>query len=154
MDPAQLAFLLVAQFEGYRDKPYQDQGGTWTIGFGRTGPDVGPHTVTTKDTETAWVKQRLAWLQQRIDHDAGRDLNANQMAALIDFAYNLGLGALQRSTLWHCVQDGQWAPAASAILLYDKVRTPGGTLVTDRGLIARRKAERDLFLAEPAKVLA
>ena len=26
----------VAKFEGFRSRPYQDAGGTWTIGFGHT----------------------------------------------------------------------------------------------------------------------
>ncbi len=153
-DPVTLAFMLVSQFEGYRDVAYQDGGGTWTVGYGHTGPDVVPGMKTTMEEEAAWTKKRLAWLWQRIDHEAGRDLNCNQAAALLDFAYNEGLGALQRSTVWSNVQDGQWLPAANALMLYDKVRLPSGARETSRGLVARRKAERDLFLAAPPTVLA
>ena len=33
----------VAKFEGFRSSPYQDSGGTWTIGFGHT-KGVTKHT--------------------------------------------------------------------------------------------------------------
>lgn len=149
-DPVQLAAILCAQWEGFREAPYQDVAGVWTIGFGKTGPDVtGVTAPTTKEAEMAWMKGRLAWLWKRIDHDVGRDLNPNQAAAVLSLAYNVGLHAVQRSPLWHYLQDGQWAPAADAFLRFDKAHI-NGMLQTVKGLIERRKAERVLFLATPA----
>ncbi len=145
-DPIQLAWLLVAQWEGFRPTPYLDEAGVLTIGFGRTGPDVAfVAAPTTKEVEEVWTKKRLQWLWQRINHDVHRDLNVNQAAAVISLAYNVGLGAVQRGNFWHYLQDGQWEPAANALLSFDKVRR-GGVLQVDSGLINRRKAERALFI--------
>lgn len=147
----QLAWLLIATWEGFRAAPYLDQAGIPTIGYGRTGSDVSMATApTTPEAEEAWAKGRLQWLWQRIDRDVHRDLNANQAAAVISLAYNCGLGTVQRGTFWHYLQDGQWEPAANALLSFDKVRKPGGVLTVDPGLIKRRKAERTLFLSDPA----
>jgi lysozyme len=143
----QLAYLLVAQWEGFREAPYKDTNGTWTIGFGRTGPDVtGVTAPTTREAEEAWTKARLAWYWKRIDHDVGRDLTENQAAAVLSLTYNIGLGALQRSTLWHFLQEGQPGPAAEQFLRWDK-ETVDGIKVSSRGLQARRRAERALFLS-------
>lgn len=147
-DPIQLAWLLVAQWEGFRVTPYRDEGGTWTIGFGRTGPDVAGVTApTTREAEEAWTKARLSWLWARIDRDLGRDMNVNQAAAVLSLAYNVGVGAVQRGMFWHYLQDGQWLPAAEQLMHFDKVHK-GGILQSDPGLIRRRKAEKALFMTE------
>ena len=152
MDPVQTAWLFIAQWEGFRPTPYLDTAKRISIGFGRTGPDVTFATApTTKEAEETWTKARLAWLWQRIDRDVGRDLNVNQAAALISFAYNCGLAALERSTLWGYVQAGQWLPAASQFVLWDHV-TKDGVKTTDPGLYKRRLAEKALFLSDPPAV--
>lgn len=146
-DAVTLAFILVAQFEGFRANAYQDQTGRWTIGYGRT-ENVNPTCTTTIEAESDWTKARLGWLEERIDRMAGRDMKSNQMAALLSFAYNLGLAALERSTLFSLVQAGQWLPASLEFEKWSKAKVDG-QLVTVPGLLKRRQAERQLFTSEP-----
>jgi lysozyme len=143
----QLARMLVAQFEGCRLKAYQDITGRWTVGFGQTGPGITADTVWTQQQADQALQNTLSFLWRRVDQAMTRDLNVNQAAALLSLCYNVGLSAVERSNFWNYLQAGQWAPAAMAFETFDKVRTPGGTLVVVPGLLARRKAERALFEA-------
>ena len=60
--------------------------------------------------------------------------------ALVDFAYNLGLGRLQTSTLRRCVNRGDWDGAREQLGRW--VRGGGRVLP---GLVARRAAETALL---------
>lgn len=62
--------------------------------------------------------------------------------ALVSFAYNVGLGNLQRSTVRIKANRGEWEAAADALLLWNKA---GGKVFA--GLDRRRKEERALFLS-------
>jgi lysozyme len=62
--------------------------------------------------------------------------------ALVSFAFNVGLGNLQRSTIRIKANRGEWEAAADGFLLWNK----GGGKVLP-GLDKRRKDERALFLS-------
>lgn len=147
-DPIEQAVILIMSFEGFRDLAYQDVGGVWTVGYGQTGKGVGPGTRVTQEQAEARLRERVASLWTTINHSAYRDLNANQATALISLAYNIGLGALERSTLFGLVQDGQMLPAAEEFMRWDKARQPGGSLTVVPGLRARRAAEKMLFMRD------
>ena len=66
---------------------------------------------------------------------------AFKFSALIDFAYNLGAGALQNSTLRRRVNKGDWDAAAYEIRRWNRA---GGKVLA--GLVARREAEAQLLL--------
>lgn len=68
------------------------------------------------------------------------DISQNQFDALVSFAYNLGLGALGKSTLLKLVNRRKFTMAASEFLRWNKCH--GHVL---NGLTARREAERKLF---------
>jgi lysozyme len=148
-DPTQLALLLIKQYEGFRQTAYQDAGGRWTVGWGFTGPDIGPTSTMTIENAAIRLAATVSWLWKRLDQALGRDVNANQGAALLSLAYNVGLGAVERSVLWGMVQAGQWGPAADQFLRFDKIKLPSGAWDTSKGLQARRRAERLLFLTDP-----
>jgi lysozyme len=63
--------------------------------------------------------------------------------ALVSFAFNAGLGNLQRSTIRMKANRGDWKGAADAFMMWTK----GGGKVLP-GLVKRRQAEIALFLAE------
>jgi lysozyme len=63
--------------------------------------------------------------------------------ALVSFAFNAGLGNLQRSTIRMKANRGDWEGAAEAFMAWTK----GGGKVLP-GLVKRRQAEIALFLAE------
>jgi lysozyme len=68
-------------------------------------------------------------------------LTQNQNDALVSFAFNLGLGGLQRSTLRQKVLRGE--PEAADEFL--KFVRGGGKILP--GLVKRRNDERALFLS-------
>ena len=71
------------------------------------------------------------------------ELNPNMFAALCSWTYNLGTGALQRSSLRRLyLNDGRYEEAADEMLRW--VFCNGRRL---RGLVLRRTDERALFLA-------
>ena len=67
-------------------------------------------------------------------------LTSNQFSALTSFTYNLGSGALQRSTLRMKLNRAQYERAAEQLLRWNKA---GGKVL--RGLTRRRAAEKALF---------
>lgn len=65
-----------------------------------------------------------------------------QLAAIVDFTFNLGAGRLQASTLRRRVNQLAWG--AAAVELHRWVYGGGRVLP---GLVVRRQAEVDLLLA-------
>ena len=88
----------VANFEGFRSRPYKDSGGTWTIGFGYT------HGVT-EHTPPISYNDALVLLANELENirvqlnSEPYALNSSQWDAIVDFCYNLGISAYKRSTL-------------------------------------------------------
>ena len=68
-------------------------------------------------------------------------LTENQYSALTSFTFNVGAGALQRSTLRMKLNRGEYQGAADE---FPKWRIAGGRILA--GLVRRRAAERSLFL--------
>lgn len=145
MDWLDIAAALAKRFEGCRLTAYPDPatgGAPWTIGYGATGSDVGPGTVWTQAQADEDLQDRLIILGNQIDVLVSVALTPNQKAALVDFAYNLGVGALKSSTLLHLLDQGSYAAAADQFPLW--VRAAGKVM---QGLVVRRSAERTLFLS-------
>lgn len=131
---------LVKRFEGLRLKAYQDQGGTWTAGYGSTGPDIGPDTVWTLQEAENRLEGALERFQQGVIDLVTVPITENQRDALVSFAYNVGLGALEHSTLLRELNSGQSDAAAQQFQRWSKV---GG--IENPGLLKRRLAEKALF---------
>ena len=67
--------------------------------------------------------------------------NVRKCNAVVDFAYNLGTGRLQTSTLKRKINAHDWEGAAEQLMLWTK---GGGRELP--GLVKRRKAEKELIL--------
>jgi GH24 family phage-related lysozyme (muramidase) len=141
-DPAR---KIVAEFEGCRLEPYLCAAGVPTIGYGRTGKDI---TLGTKRISQAQANQWLAEdLQQSADgiHRLlpGSQLwGANQQAALISWAFNVGLGAVESSTLRKRLLAGEPGIIVIPQELPKWGKANGKPLL---GLTRRRAAEVALF---------
>ena len=132
---------LIEKFEGLRLTAYQDMVGVWTIGYGHTGPDVkAGMTITQQQAEQLLIND-LARFNNGVNALVQTRINQNQFDALISFSYNLGLGSLQQSTLLRLLNAGNFQAAADQFPRWDRA---GGKEVA--GLLARRNAERALFL--------
>lgn len=143
-----LAFPLIAQFEGFSSTPYKDQAGVWTCGFGFTYDLSGsPITATTPAITQSTA---MDWLQTFVGKtmDAVRDMvhvpmTDNQAAALCSFSYNLGTGALRKSSLLLAFNQGRTQEAADDFMQWIYVAGRPNT-----GLRNRRTKERALFLSD------
>lgn len=137
---------LIKRFEGLRLKPYKCPAGIWTIGYGHTDPeyvreDTKPITEHQADIILCHdLKRTEEWVES-----LAPNTNENQFSALVSFGFNVGTGALARSTLLKHVQAGRHAAAAAQ---FDKWVFGGGRVLP--GLVNRRAAERDLYLSVPA----
>lgn len=139
---------LIAKFEGLRLNAYKDTGGIWTLGYGNTkDPFTGKRVVEgdkiSKATALEWLKKDISQRVIAIDKLIKVPISANKKAALTSLAYNIGLGAFQRSTLLRLLNaKSPVLDIADQFLVWNKVN---GVVV--RGLVNRRKLERELFLS-------
>lgn len=137
---------LIKQFEGCRLTAYQDSVGVWTIGYGWTqsvdGNPVAKGMVITQQKADDLLKQGVVQYENGVNSLVKVQLNQNQLDALVDFAYNLGVNALRGSTLLKKLNAGDYAGAANEFTKWNKA---GGKELA--GLTRRREAEKSLFLS-------
>lgn len=146
MDAHAIAGELIRRFEGCRLDAYADPAtgdAPWTIGWGATGPDVRPGTRWTQAEADERLERTIAQIGVAIDAMALGPLSPSQQAALISFAYNVGVAALARSTLARRLRGGRIGEAADEFLRWTRA---GGREMP--GLVRRRRAERATFLAD------
>ena len=140
---------LIKRFEGCarlrpdgRVEAYPDPGtgaAPWTIGWGATGPDIGPHTVWSRAQCDERLLQDIARHALEVDRALGdASTGPGQFDALVSFHYNTG--AIRRATLTrkHCAGDHTGAAAEFA-----RWNQAGGRVLA--GLTRRRAAEADLY---------
>lgn len=138
-----IATALCKQFEGFKGKPYLCPAGIPTIGYGSTYYSDG-RKVTLNDSPIS-EEAAAALLLHELQHTylpgvlrncpiLGTDVK--KCNAIVDFAYNLGVGRLQTSTLRRKINQQDWAGAKDQLMLWTK----GGGRVLP-GLLKRRTAE-------------
>ena len=134
--------LKIKLFEGFSTKVYIDAGGTPTIGYGRTDINSMDET-TTKEKEDLLLYKKVNNIYEQVKIKMVKkwhyNVNENQLLALTDFTYNLGIGNLNKLT-----DNGKRdiSTIAEKILLYNKCN---GKELT--GLTKRRQWEHDLFVS-------
>ena len=131
---------LIKQFEGCRLKAYKCPAGIWTIGYGHTSGVKEGQTITRAEAEQL-LKEDLARFERVINNIVKIEINQNQFDALVSFSYNLGVGALNNSTLLRLLNKGDYNGAAEQ---FNRWVYAGGKKLT--GLVKRRTAEKELFL--------
>ena len=139
---------LIKRFEGFVSKPYLCPAGVPTIGFGATYYADG-RQVSMKDdpiTQAAAVdllKNMLTRYEHAVNRYVQPEINQNQFDALVSFAYNLGSGALQKSTLLKKINND---PCDPDIHYQFKRWVRANGMILD-GLVKRRKSECDLYFS-------
>jgi lysozyme len=137
---------IIKYFEGFSPVIYRCPSNFDTFGYGSlvsTYPDV--KTPISREEAEDYLLKDMRKFERGIRRLITVPLSENQMAALISFTYNLGLGALQRSTLRMKLNRGDYDGAADEFLKWDKARV-GGVMRALAGLTRRRVAERNMFL--------
>lgn len=145
--PAGLA--LIKQFEGcarargdgtFGAYPDPGTGGApWTIGWGATGPGIGPDTIWTQAQCDTRLEADLIRFAAEVDRAIGAaPTTPDQFDALVSFHYNTGAIARATLTRLHC--DGDYDGVAGE---FGKWVHAGGRKLT--GLVRRRAAEAALY---------
>ena len=139
----ELAAEMCRRFEGFRSKPYLCPAGVATIGFGSTFY-ADKRKVTLEDAPMS-QEEAHALLMIELEHTylpgvlrncPGLITDVRKCNDIVDFAYNLGTGRLQTSTLKRKINANDWEGAKEQLMLWTK----GGGRVLP-GLLKRRTAE-------------
>ena len=137
---------LIKEFESFKSKPYLCPSQKATIGFGSTYYPDGKK-VTLQDKEITEEKA-FEILEYIANKDFGNNinkvvkvgLNQNQFDALVSFAYNIGNGNFNSSTLLRWLNQGNYKEASIQLLRWNKSKG-----IVLNGLTKRRKSEKELF---------
>ena len=131
---------LLRHFEGLRTEAYRCPAGVWTIGYGHTGGVKPGQTIMPEEAEDLLcedVERFVNGVRKAIE---GTPLNAYRFAALVCFAFNVGMGAFEQSTLLKKIKAQDFDGARQQFQRWNKVNGK-----VSKGLTIRRKAEADLF---------
>lgn len=131
---------LIKSFEGCRLKAYKDAVGVWTIGYGHTHKVIKGDEITQEEADE-FLKDDLQVFVDGVNKLLKVNVTQGQFDALVSFAYNCGLGNLQKSTLLKDVNARYWTNASKEFLKWDKAK---GKVLP--GLTRRRTAEMNMFL--------
>ena len=130
---------FIRAWEGERLKAYQCTAGVWTIGVGHTkGVNKGDEITPEQSAEL--LKSDLECFKKEMIPLVDVEITKGQFVALLSFVFNLGTKAFMTSTLRKKLNKGDFEGASFEFL---KWKYANGEEV--RGLLNRRKAERELF---------
>lgn len=139
-----IATPFIGDWEGLETKPYYDIGGVLTVCYGET-ENIENRTYTEQQCKQM-LQNRVSEFHSKVMAKIDGDLPITMQAAVTSFAYNVGLGAFERSTLLKKINRGDLSGACQEL---DRWVYVGRTYV--RGLANRRAAEKRLCLAELPK---
>ena len=135
MKTSELAIGKIKTFEGLRLKAYRCPAGVLTIGYGHTRGVKTGQVITEPQADTL-LKGDLLPCEEHVKC-LGVCKTQGQFDALVSFTYNLGTGALGRSTLLQKIRVG--APTKEIQAEFRKwVYADGKKLL---GLVKRREWE-------------
>jgi lysozyme len=136
---------LIKKFEGCKLKAYKCPAGLWTISWGLTfypdGTKVKEGDVITQQQAEDYFNAIVDDFAKKVDALIKSNVSDNNFSALVSFAYNVGMGNFQRSTLLRKVNAN---PKDKTILAEFKKWTRANGEVL-KGLVRRRDAEAKLY---------
>ncbi len=158
MKVSQVAIQMIKHHEGVRTKPYRCPALLWTVGVGHV---IDPSHTAVKYEERKNLPIPAGWARvltmDEVDSLLAQDLGRFERGvvrlcpaavsrqgvfdALVSFAFNVGLGNLQRSSLRMKTNRGEFEEAADEFLKWTKA---AGRVLP--GLVKRRNDERALYL--------
>ena len=139
MQISERGLALIKEFEGLYLKAYRCPAGVPTIGYGHTAGVAMGQTISEQQADE-YLRRDVRMFERAVDRLVKVPLAQGQFDALVSFAFNLGAGALQSSTLLRMLNSGDYAGAAAQFGRWTKA---GGRVLP--GLVRRREAERRLF---------
>ena len=140
---------LIKSFEGLRLDAYLCSAGKPTVGFGSTffedGTPVKLGDKITKERADSLFEKISDSFAAKVKNCIQKDINENQFAALVSFAYNVGIGNLKSSTLLKKVNANPNDP--TIMQEFKKWNRASGNVLA--GLTRRREAEANLYFKTP-----
>jgi len=137
---------LIKHHEGVRSRPYRCPANLWTVGVGhligdgKLLPDSYNRTFTEEEIDGI-LKSDLRRFELGISKMLPNvPLRQCEFDCLVSFAFNLGLGTFQRSTLRQALLRNDKKAAMESLVKYCRA---GGKIL--KGLQTRRLDERALF---------
>lgn len=142
------ALKIIKEFEGCHLVAYQDAAGVWTVGWGTIFIDGNSvkqgDKLTQAQADELLAEEAIQAGEGILRLLPGSDQWApNRVAALCSWAYNVGLGAVERSTLRRRLMAGE-SPLTVIPAELPRWNKAGGRVV--EGLTRRRNAEVALFV--------
>lgn len=150
---------MIKHHEGVKATAYRCPARLWTIGVGHV---IDPNHARVPFADRLSLELPAGWnrtlSQDEIDDILRKDLarfevgvkrlcpgklTQGQFDALVSFAFNVGLGSLQKSSLRMKHNRGDFEGAADEFLKWAKA---GGKVL--KGLLKRREDERALYIKE------
>lgn len=146
---------LIKEFESCKLKAYPDPktgGAPWTVGWGATGPEIGPHTVWTQEEADSRLMTDIEEREEMVIRALKVQATQGQFDAIVSIVFNVGAGSSTRdgilrlkngnpSTLIRKFNAGDFAGACAEFV---KWISPGSSV--SNGLLRRRKSEVVLYL--------
>jgi GH24 family phage-related lysozyme (muramidase) len=153
------ALKMIKHHEGVRTKPYRCPALLWTVGVGHV---IDPNHIKVPFDERRNLPIPDGWnrvlAMDEVDAILAQDLNRFERGvvrlcpaalshqgifdSLVSFAFNVGLGNLQRSSLRMKTNRGEYEDAAEEFMKWTKA---AGKVLP--GLVKRRKDEQALYLS-------
>ncbi len=130
--------------EGKVNKAYLDPANIVTICYGHTGPEVKLGQVKTNAQCDAILIEDIKVHRAGVLKCTSATLNQNQLDAVVDLTFNIGVSAYCKSTLARKLNANDYAGAAAEFPKWNKA-TVKGQLKVLPGLTVRRGRERQLF---------
>ena len=146
MNVSKAGIALIKHHEGVRSRPYRCPAHLWTVGVGhligdgKLLPDSWNRTFSTEEID-GLLKSDLRRFELGISKMLPNVLLRQcEFDCLVSFAFNLGLGTFQRSTLRQALLRGDKTAAMESLVKYCRA---GGKIL--KGLQTRRLDEKALF---------
>lgn len=132
---------LVRKFEGFVPQPYRDPVGILTVGYGHVVLPGESFTSLTEEDAVVLLLKDLTQFGGYVTHHIKVELNDNQFSALSSLTLNEGTAPLV-GTLGTKLNVGDYQGASDEFSRW--IYAAGRKLP---GLVARREAERELFVS-------
>ena len=146
MNVSKVGIALIKHYEGVRPRPYKCPSGLWTVGVGHLINDgkllpAEWNRTFTNDEIDGLLKSDLRRFELGISKMLPNvPLRQCEFDCLVSFAFNLGLGTFQRSTLRQALLRNDKKAAMESLIKYCRA---GGKIL--KGLQTRRLDEKALF---------
>jgi lysozyme len=131
---------LTEQFEQCRLVAYKDVKGVWTIGWGHTGPEVVEGLVWTQEQADVQLLSDTQHATDCVNRSVFVPITQGEFDALVDFTFNAGCHAFEKSTMLKLINCYAFQAAAKE---FEKWVYADGQKIA--GLLRRRKAEEAVF---------